>query len=108
MMDKSETLMPAPANADIGTTLYRIMRSLEHCDGDQLAKVLAFIAQQFVPHDAAKIDCPHCGTITNAPEGSYICPIYWGTSFPAHCPIFMDGQTRAEFQEMFEKYTNQK
>lgn len=38
--------MPAPANADIGTALYRIMRSLEHCDAAHLALVESFIASE--------------------------------------------------------------
>lgn len=35
--------MTAPANADVGSTLYRIMRSLEHCDAEQLTKLERFI-----------------------------------------------------------------
>jgi hypothetical protein len=42
------------------------------------------------------VTCPKCGTVTDAPEGSGVCPIYHGRTGDGYCPIFMDGLTREE------------
>lgn len=41
--------MTAPANADVGSALYRIMRALEHCDEYHLTLIERFVASSAKP-----------------------------------------------------------
>lgn len=40
--------------------------------------------------------CPKCGTETDWPEGSGLCPEYHGRTGDGYCPIFVDGLTREQ------------
>lgn len=96
--------MTAPANAEVGSSLYRIMRSLEHCDVDALERVERFITDALAARKS--VNCTLCGLTTDAPEGSFLCPIYFGmggVGAEDHCPVFMDGLTRERFAALMEK-----
>lgn len=40
--------------------------------------------------------CKFCGKQSNAPEGSAICPEYFGFSGDGYCPMLWDGNTMEE------------
>lgn len=57
------------------------------------------VTDQLIEQEQGRV-CPHCNLKTDWPEGSRLCPIYWGGDTGGHCPIFVDGRTREQEREL--------